>query len=42
MDHARFRDKNPVLYKALIAAMKEATEIVDKDRKKAASFWIKD
>ena len=28
---ARFRDKNPVLYKALIAALKEATDIVDKD-----------
>ena len=39
---ARFRDKNPVLYKALIAALKEATEIVDKDRAKAAGFWIKD
>ena len=39
---ARFRDKNPVLYKALIAALKEATDIVDKDRKKAASFWIED
>jgi NitT/TauT family transport system substrate-binding protein len=39
---ARFRDKNPALYKALIAALKEATEIVDKDRQKAAGFWIKD
>ena len=39
---ARFRDKNPALYKALIAALKEATDIVDKDRKKAAGFWIED
>src|ERR1043166_4297671 len=39
---ARFRDKNPVLYKALIAALKEATEIVDKDRQKAAGYWIED
>src|SRR3954465_12226329 len=39
---ARFRDKNPVLYKALIAALKEATDIVDKDRKKAAGYWIED
>src|ERR1041385_6283967 len=38
----RFHDKNPVLYKALIAALKEATEIVDKDRKKAAGYWIED
>ena len=39
---ARFRDKNPVLYKALIAALKEATGIVDKDRAKAAGYWIED
>ena len=39
---ARFRDKNPVLYKALLAALKEATEVVDKDRKKAAGYWIED
>ena len=39
---ARFRDKNPALYKALIAALKEATEIVDKDRARAAGYWIKD
>jgi NitT/TauT family transport system substrate-binding protein len=38
----RFRDKNPALYKALIAALREATEIVDKDRKKAAGYWIED
>jgi len=39
---ARFHNKNPVLYKALIAALKEATDIVDKDRKKAAGYWIED
>jgi ABC-type nitrate/sulfonate/bicarbonate transport system substrate-binding protein len=39
---ARFRDKNPALYKALIAALKEATEMVDNDRRTAASYWIKD
>ena len=39
---ARFRDKNPALYKALIAALKEATDIVDKDRAKAAGYWIED
>jgi len=39
---SRFRDKNPVLYKALIDALKEATGIVDKDRKKAAGYWIED
>src|SRR3954464_14730223 len=39
---ARFREKNPVLYKALITALKEATDIVDKDRQKAAGYWIED
>jgi len=38
----RFREKNPVLYKALIAALKEATDIVDKNRAKAAGYWIED
>ena len=37
--HACFiwSEGNPVLYKALIAALKEATDIVDKDRAKAAA-----
>jgi NitT/TauT family transport system substrate-binding protein len=39
---SRFRDKNPSLYKALFAALKEATDIVDKDRAKAAGYWIAD
>jgi NitT/TauT family transport system substrate-binding protein len=39
---ARFRDKNPALYKALVAALKEATAIVDKDRARAAGYWIED
>jgi NitT/TauT family transport system substrate-binding protein len=39
---ARFRDQNPVLYKALLAALKEATEIVNKDRRAAAALWISD
>jgi NitT/TauT family transport system substrate-binding protein len=39
---ARFREKNPALYKALVAALKEATDIVDKDRQKAAGYWIED
>jgi len=38
----RFHDKNPALYKALIAALKEATDIVDKNRQKAAGYWIED
>jgi NitT/TauT family transport system substrate-binding protein len=39
---AQFRDRNPVLYRALVAALREATERVDKDRQTAASYWIKD
>jgi NitT/TauT family transport system substrate-binding protein len=39
---ARFRDANPALYKALVAALREATEIVNKDRRAAAALWIKD
>lgn len=39
---AKFRDGNPVLYKALVAALKEATEIVNKDKHAAAALWIED
>jgi len=38
----KFRDANPVLYKALIAALKEATDIVNKDKRGAAALWIED
>jgi len=39
---AKFRDNNPVLYKALIAALKEATDIINMDKRAAAAFWIED
>jgi NitT/TauT family transport system substrate-binding protein len=39
---AKFRDANPVLYKALIAALDEATDIVNKDKKAASALWIED
>src|SRR5690348_15226692 len=39
---AKFRDGNPVLYKALVAALREATDIVNKDKKAAAALWIED
>jgi len=39
---ARFRDQNPLLYRALMAAMAEATEIVNRDRRAAAALWIDD
>jgi NitT/TauT family transport system substrate-binding protein len=35
----QFHDKNPALYKALIAAFKEATEMLNKDVKPAAQYW---
>ena len=37
---AKFRDGNPVLYKAFVAALKEATDIVNKDKRAAAALWI--
>ena len=39
---AKFRTDNPTMYKAFVAALKEATEIVDKDKRKAAGYWIED
>lgn len=39
---AKFRESNPVMYKAFVAALKEATEIVNKDKRKAAEYWIED
>jgi NitT/TauT family transport system substrate-binding protein len=39
---AKFRDRNPVLYKALVAALNEATEIVNKDKTVASALWIAD
>jgi NitT/TauT family transport system substrate-binding protein len=39
---AKFRDGNPKMYKAFIEALKEATAIVDKDRRLAAGYWIED
>jgi NitT/TauT family transport system substrate-binding protein len=39
---ARFRSTNPTLYRALFAAMQEATDIVNKDRRAAAELWISD
>jgi NitT/TauT family transport system substrate-binding protein len=36
----QFHDKNPALYKALVAAFAEATEMLNKDVKEAAQLWI--
>jgi NitT/TauT family transport system substrate-binding protein len=37
---SQFRDKNPPLYKALVAAFTEATEMLNKDVKEASQLWI--
>ena len=39
---AKFRDSNPPLYKALIAALKEATDIINNDKAAAGQLWIED
>jgi len=39
---SQFRDRNPVLYKALIGAWEEATEMLGKDVKVASQYWIED
>ncbi|HKW54711.1 MAG TPA: ABC transporter substrate-binding protein [Stellaceae bacterium] len=38
----RFHDANPKLYGALVAALKEATDIINADRRAAAALWIGD
>ena len=38
----RFRDESPKMYKAFIEALKEATDRVNADKRKAASYWIED
>ena len=37
---SQFRDGNPALYKALIAAFTEATEMLNKDVREASQLWI--
>jgi NitT/TauT family transport system substrate-binding protein len=39
---SKFRDGHPKLYKALVNALKEATAIVNKDKRAAANYWIED
>ncbi len=38
----QFHDRDPALYKALIAAFQEATEMLNKDVRPAAQYWIDD
>jgi NitT/TauT family transport system substrate-binding protein len=37
---SQFRDKSPALYQALMAAFTEATELLNKDVRPAAQYWI--
>jgi NitT/TauT family transport system substrate-binding protein len=39
---AKFHDENPTVYKALMAALAEATEVINKDKMAAAQLWIED
>lgn len=39
---SRFRTKNPVLFKAIYAALQEATDRVNADPATAARYWIED
>ncbi len=36
---SKFHDENPKTYKAVMAALAEATELVNKDRRAAAGYW---
>jgi NitT/TauT family transport system substrate-binding protein len=38
----KFRDENPRLYRALVAALAEATEILNADKRAAAMLWMED
>jgi NitT/TauT family transport system substrate-binding protein len=39
---ARFRERNPLLYQAVVAALKEATAIVNADKPAAGALWLED
>lgn len=39
---AKFHDENPTVYKALMAALAEATDMINKDKTAAAQLWIED
>ncbi len=39
---SQFRDKNPALYKALVKAFAEATDMLNKDVRPAAQYWADD
>ena len=38
----KFRDGSPKMYKAFVEALREATDLVNADKRKAAGYWIED
>ncbi len=38
----KFREGNPKMYQAFVAALKEATDLLNKDKQKGAAYWIED
>jgi NitT/TauT family transport system substrate-binding protein len=38
----KFRDENPKTYKAVFAALKEATDAINADKKRAAEIYVKE
>ena len=38
----KFHDENPKLYRALVAALAEATEMLNTDKREAAMLWMED
>ena len=40
--NASFRARNPTVYRALMLALQEATEMIDADRRAAAELWLAD
>ena len=38
----KFHDDNPKLYRALVEALAEATEMLNADKRAAATLWIED
>lgn len=39
---SKFRDENPKSYKAVLEALKEATESINKDKRRAAEIYVKE
>ena len=38
----KFRDENPKAYKAVVDALKEATDAINADKKRAAEIYVKE